>query len=322
MGIWIKDRNYSLMSYVLSYTWEWVSIGKLLVGAYLSEHNVPIKSLSGMVDSIYKFSDYSSVQHAPCCRLHHRQTEGKTRKENNKKKIIRRGGLQWGIHLVKLGQGARNVWVKTTAFFGEGGRLLLMLFLLCCQCAVWSYCQRLCSLYNSWIDGGLFPGGLGRRWRRGLAGQRRWNMLRTDKTVTLKLPFSQMRATWLATKIKKSNWLTGLFIQGLKPGSAHTTFLSFKVVTLSDYGSLNCQTTRWTSTTHISQSARLQRIEQEGQATALLALQQSVAFHYDTQNVVLKLIFFLNTPHLLDRPCLGWCRVAWSWHNARHLNLS
>lgn len=120
------------MSYVLSYTWEWVSIGKLLVRAYLSEHNVLIKSWSGMVDSIYKFSDYSSVQHAPCCRLHHRQTEGKTRKgNNNKKKMIRRGGLQWGIHLVKLGQGARNVWVKTTAFFWGGG-----VYCWCCFCCV------------------------------------------------------------------------------------------------------------------------------------------------------------------------------------------
>lgn len=137
------------------------------------------------VGSIYKFSDYSSVQHAPCCRLHHRQTEGK-----RKKKMIRGGGLQWGIHLVKLGQGARNVWVKTTAIFlevGGGERLLLMVFLLCCQCVVWSYCQRLCSLYNSWIDGGLFPGGLGRRGRRGLAGQRRRNVLQNRQNSNFEI---------------------------------------------------------------------------------------------------------------------------------------
>lgn len=65
-------------------------MGKLVVQAYLSEHDALIKSWSGTVDSMYKFSDYSSVQHAPCCRLHH--LKKKTNKQTRKSKVKRRNG--------------------------------------------------------------------------------------------------------------------------------------------------------------------------------------------------------------------------------------
>lgn len=61
-------------------------MGKLVVQAYRSEHNALIKSWSGMVDSMYKFSDYSSVQHAPCCRVHHLKKQKKPKQENQEKK--------------------------------------------------------------------------------------------------------------------------------------------------------------------------------------------------------------------------------------------
>lgn len=172
-----------------------VSIGKLLVQAYLSEHDILIKkkSWSGIVRQhlsiqwLFICATCSPLQTASSSKL-----KGKARKakKNFKRKDDeRRGGLQWGIHLVKLGQGARNVWVKPTAFLGRSSYCWCC-FLLCCQCVVWSHCQRLCSLYNSWINRGLFPGGLGRRWRRGLVGQRRRNVLQADKTETLKLALS------------------------------------------------------------------------------------------------------------------------------------
>lgn len=84
MGIWIKRLSF----YELLCTWERVIMGKLVVQAYLSEHNTLIKSWSGTVDSMYKFSDYSSVQHAPCCRLHHlkkKKTKNKKIKTQKKK---------------------------------------------------------------------------------------------------------------------------------------------------------------------------------------------------------------------------------------------
>lgn len=199
MGIWIKRLSF----YELLCTWERVIMGKLVVQAYLSEHNTLIKSWSGTVDSMYKFSDYSSVQHAPCCRLHHlkKKKKQKTRKSklkrrNGKKpKMIRRGGLQWGIHQARTG--SQECVGKSNVFLGGVGVMLW------CQCVVWSYCQRLCSLYNSWIDGGLFSGGLWRRWRRGFAGQRRWNGLQADKIV-------------ISTQEEK--------ISGDKAASTHTLF--------------------------------------------------------------------------------------------------
>lgn len=117
-----RERIYVLMSYMLSYTWRvgeyWKAVGPSLSVWTQSHVMSSLEVAWSVVDSIYKFSDYSSVQHAPCCRLHHLQTEGKTKMEK-KKKMIRGGGPQWGIHLVKLGQGARNVWVKTTTFQGK-----------------------------------------------------------------------------------------------------------------------------------------------------------------------------------------------------------
>lgn len=97
--------------------------------------------------------------------------------------------------------------------------------LLCCQCVVWSYC--LCSLYNSWIDGGLFSGGLRRRWRRGFAGQRRWNGLQADKIR-------------ISTQEEKTSGDKHVDLQvqlGFMTGSDYYR--------LSDYVAFNCQTPCW-----------------------------------------------------------------------------
>lgn len=89
-----------------------------------------VKSWSGMVcrrDSIYKFSDYSSVQHAPCCRLHHLQTEGKTKMEKNNDK---RGWAAVRYSSCQAGTGSEECVGKNNRFWGEKWLLLMLFFVV------------------------------------------------------------------------------------------------------------------------------------------------------------------------------------------------
>lgn len=138
-----KEGNNALMSHLLSYIWEWVSTGKPLVQARLSQHNVTIKFRCGIVsvlDSICKFSECFC---ATCSQLqtasssNSRQKKHNIKKRKEKKRWYEGAGCGEVFILSSWDREARNVWVKTTTFLG----LLLMLFLLRCQCVVWSYCQ-------------------------------------------------------------------------------------------------------------------------------------------------------------------------------------
>lgn len=88
-----------------------------------------------MVDSIYKFSDYSSVQHAPRCRLHHRQTEGKTRKEK-KKKDDKKGRAAVRYSSCQAGKGSEECVGKNNRFFffGWGGVTVDVVFVVLSVC--------------------------------------------------------------------------------------------------------------------------------------------------------------------------------------------
>jgi len=110
-----RDRNndelFALIYLRVGQYWEAVGPS---VSVRVQSH-VMIKSLSGVVSVVdgYLQIGYSSAQHAPCCRLKQKAKRIKERIKDDK-----RGGLWWGIHLVKLGQGARNVWAKPTIFLG------------------------------------------------------------------------------------------------------------------------------------------------------------------------------------------------------------
>lgn len=175
------------MSYVLSYTWEWVSIGKLLVQTYLSEHSqVMILAWSGMVSVANSVTAHlcNMLPVADCIII---KLKAKEKIFKNCLKNDKRGRAAVRYSSCQAGTESEECVGKNNLFFWESS------YCWCCICCVvsvvWSYCQRLCSLYNSWITGGLFSGRLGRRWRRGLAGQRRRKGLQTNKTETLKFFF-------------------------------------------------------------------------------------------------------------------------------------
>ena len=157
------------------------------------------------------------------------------------------GGRRWGIHLVKLGQGARNVWVKkknTTAF--QGGAVTavvvdgeLLSVLLCCQCVVlvllsasFVHCTIPESMEACFLvvlgggGGGVLLGRGG-----GMCCEHTQTKTQTQTHTHTKLNleisiFSAQRQN-PELRIKSCHhsriWLTGLFIEELTPGSVYTT---------------------------------------------------------------------------------------------------
>lgn len=114
------------MSYMLSYTWRvgeyWKAVGPSLSVWTQSHVMSSLEVAWSVVDSIYKFSDYSSVQHAPCCRLHHLQTEGKTKMEKKKKKKDdKRGRAAVRYSSCQAGTGSEECVGKNNHFSGESG---------------------------------------------------------------------------------------------------------------------------------------------------------------------------------------------------------
>lgn len=181
MGIWIKEELYFNELCALIYLksgWMLESCWSKLI--CLNTISCHVKCWSGMVCRRQHLQIQWLLICATCSLLQTARSSNWRQNKNGKLKKKKDDKREWATvrySSCQAGTGSEECVGKNNRFSGEK-RLLLMLFLLRCQC-VWSYCQRLCSLYNSWIDGSLFPGGLGRRWRRGLAGQRRWYVLQT-----------------------------------------------------------------------------------------------------------------------------------------------
>lgn len=74
---------------------------------------------------------------ADCIIVKQQAKKHNIKKRKEKKRWYEGAGCGEVFILSSWDREARNVWVKTTTFLG----LLLMLFLLRCQCVVWSYCE-------------------------------------------------------------------------------------------------------------------------------------------------------------------------------------
>lgn len=155
--------------------------------------------------------------------------------------MIRRGGLQWGIHLVKLGQGARNVWVKNSRalFLGrEGGAVtadVVFVVLSVCRLVLLSASLFTVQFLNRWRpvswwsweeveEGSCWAG----------EAERAASRQNSHLEIAIFSNKDNLVLLWGLKLLSLPNWLTGLFMQGLMPGSAYTTFQSFKMVTMSD----------------------------------------------------------------------------------------